>query len=52
MYTSISKGLLRTVAAAAFVAAAGFAFNAQAGECPADKRTPPLTEAYRGMDAD
>ena len=38
MYTSISKGLLRTVAAAAFVATAGFAFNAQAGECPADKR--------------
>ena len=38
MYTSISKGLLRTIAAAAFVTAAGFAFNAKAGECPADKR--------------
>ena len=38
MYTSISKGLLRTVAAAAFVATTGFAFSAQAGECPADKR--------------
>ena len=32
------NGWLRTVAAAAFVATAGFAFNAQAGECPADKR--------------
>ena len=40
MYTSISKGLLRTVAAAAFVATTGFAFSAQAGECPADKRMP------------
>lgn len=38
MYTSISKGLLHTVAAAAFIATAGFAFTAQAGECPADKR--------------
>ena len=36
MSTSISKGLLRAVAAAALVAATGF--SAQAGECPADKR--------------
>jgi quercetin dioxygenase-like cupin family protein len=40
MSTSISKGLLRAVAAAAFVATSGFAFHAQAGECPADKRMP------------
>jgi len=38
MSTSISKGLLRAIAAAAFVATSGFAFQAQAGECPADKR--------------
>jgi quercetin dioxygenase-like cupin family protein len=40
MSTSISKSLLHAVAAAAVVAATGFAFNAQAGECPADKRMP------------
>src|SRR5262249_551977 len=40
MYTSTSKVLLRTVAAAAFMATTGFAFTAQAGECPADKRMP------------
>lgn len=40
MSTSISKGLLRALAAAAFVATSGFAFHAQAGECPADKRVP------------
>ena len=40
MSTSISKGLLRAIAAAAFVATSGFAFHAQAGECPADKRMP------------
>ena len=40
MYTSTSRDLLRSVAAAAFVAAAGFTFTAQAGECPADKRMP------------
>jgi quercetin dioxygenase-like cupin family protein len=40
MSTSISKGLLRAVAAAAFVAVTGFEFNAQAGECPADKQMP------------
>ena len=39
MYTSTSKILLRTVAAA-FVATASFAFAAHAGECPADKRMP------------
>jgi quercetin dioxygenase-like cupin family protein len=38
MSTSINKGLLRAVAAAAFVATTSFAFSAQAGECPADKR--------------
>lgn len=38
MSTSMSKGLLRAVAAAAFIATNGFAFQAQAGECPADKR--------------
>ena len=40
MSTSISKGLLRALAAAAFVATSGFAFHTQAGECPADKRMP------------
>ena len=40
MSTSISKGLLRAIAAAAFVAASGFALHAQAGECPADQRMP------------
>jgi len=40
MSASFNKGLLRTVAAAALVAATGFAFGAQAGECPADKRMP------------
>src|SRR5262249_60015193 len=40
MYTSTNRDLLRSVAAAAFVAAAGFTFTAQAGECPADKRMP------------
>jgi quercetin dioxygenase-like cupin family protein len=38
MSTSTRKGLLRTVAAAAFVVTTGFAVTAQAGECPADKR--------------
>lgn len=45
MCTSFNKGLLRTVAAAAFVAATGFAFGAQAGECPADKRMPNARQA-------
>src|SRR4249919_1395556 len=40
MSTSIRKGLLRAIAAAAFVAASGFALHAQAGECPADQRMP------------
>src|SRR5690348_11122021 len=40
MPTLNSKGLLRAVAAAAFAVTAGFAFQAQAGECPADKRMP------------
>jgi quercetin dioxygenase-like cupin family protein len=38
MSTSISKGLLRAVAAAAFIASIGLSYQAQAGECPADKR--------------
>ena len=38
MSASISKGSLRAVAATALVGVAGFAFSAQAGECPADKR--------------
>jgi quercetin dioxygenase-like cupin family protein len=45
MYTSVSKGLLGTVAAAAFVVTAGFAVTAQAGECPADKRMPNARQA-------
>src|SRR5215831_16300323 len=46
MYSSSSKILLRTVAAA-FVATAGFAFTAQAGECPVDKR---MTNARQPVD--
>jgi quercetin dioxygenase-like cupin family protein len=38
MSISFNKGLLRTAAAAALVAATGFVFGAQAGECPTDKR--------------
>jgi len=34
------RGLLRVTAAAIFVAATGFAFSAQAGECPVDQRKP------------
>ncbi len=34
----INSGWLRTIAAVAFVASTGFALNAQAGECPVDKR--------------
>ena len=48
MSTSISKGLLRAVAAAAFVATSGFAFHAQAGECPADKRMDKVTPQQEG----
>ena len=35
-----SGGLHRTLAAMVFVATAGFAISAQAGECPVDKRKP------------
>jgi quercetin dioxygenase-like cupin family protein len=38
MSASVSKGLLRAVAATTLVVAMGFAFSAQAGECPTDKR--------------
>ena len=38
MSASIGKGLLCAVAATTLVAAMGFAFSAQAGECPADQR--------------
>ena len=34
------RGLLRLTAAAIFVAATGFAFTAQAGECPPELRKP------------
>jgi quercetin dioxygenase-like cupin family protein len=40
MSTSLNTSLRRTVAAVTLVAAAGLAFGAQAGECPADKRMP------------
>ena len=47
------RGLLRVTAAAIFVAATGFAFSAQAGECPADQRKPnarePVTLAGSGV---
>ena len=33
-----NRGWLRSIAAVTFVAATGFAFAAQAGECPVDKR--------------
>jgi quercetin dioxygenase-like cupin family protein len=33
-----NRGWPRSIAAAAFIASIGFAFTAQAGECPADKR--------------
>jgi quercetin dioxygenase-like cupin family protein len=39
-HSKLSSGLLRALAAAAFVASTGFATSAQAGECPADKRKP------------
>ena len=35
-----NRGFVRSVAAVAFVAAAGFAVAAQAGECPAGKSMP------------
>lgn len=47
MSTVIGKGLLRTAAAAAFALTAGFAIQAQAGECPADKR---VTNARQAVD--
>ena len=44
---------LRLTAAAVFVATTGFAFSAQAGECPADQRKPnarePVTLAGSGV---
>ena len=39
------RSLLRLTAAAVFVATTGFAFNAQAGECPADQRKPNARQA-------
>jgi quercetin dioxygenase-like cupin family protein len=38
--SKLSSGLLRALAAVAFVTSTGFAISAQAGECPADKRKP------------
>ena len=38
--SKIHCGLLRSVAAAAFFVTTGFAFNAQAGECPANLSKP------------
>jgi quercetin dioxygenase-like cupin family protein len=39
------RGLLRLTAAAIFVATTGFAFSAQAGECPSDLRKPNARQA-------
>ena len=39
------RGLLRLTAAAVFVATTGFAFSAQAGECPAGKSKPNARQA-------
>jgi quercetin dioxygenase-like cupin family protein len=44
MSSQISSGLLRSMAAA-FVISTGFAFSAQAGECPADKKKMNAREA-------